>query len=275
MAATARGRNRPSSMLSEAKATNSPLDVIWVKKSGPRPALGVDTLTVTAIMIGTSARMASPAWLRRRPKISRSSERRKRVETCRSGRAADDVDRQVPDPGVWALIGPAFSSAADIEALPRHGDEQVLEAGTFDREPAHRHALLHQRHHNLVRGQRAQGADSHTGFERNVAQPQSAQYSRSILGTVADDPGSHLADGSHLGDRSLCQQRTHMHHPDMGAHLLDLGQEMAGDQDRGPVVGQGADEVANLPGSLRVKSVGRLIEHQKLTWLEQGARYRE
>jgi len=89
------------------------------------------------------------------------------------------------------------------------------------------------------------------------------------------EPGSELADGSHLGDRSLREQRANMHHPDVGAHLLDLGEQMAGDQHRGSVVGQGPDEVANLAGSLRVKTIGWFVEHQQLTWRKQGAGNRE
>ena len=66
-----------------------------------------------------------------------------------------------------------------------------------------------------------------------------------------------------------------MHHPDVGAHLLDLGQEMAGDQHGGPVIGQGPDEVANLPGALWVEAVGRLVENEQLTWREQRSRDRQ
>jgi len=67
-------------MVRAANATNSPLEVIEAKKSGPRPGWGVDTLTAIAMRTGTEARTPIPAWLRRRPKISPSSERRKRVE---------------------------------------------------------------------------------------------------------------------------------------------------------------------------------------------------
>src|SRR5450759_5932794 len=119
MAPTASGRNRASSMLSAANATNSPLDVIAAKKSGPRPGLGVETLTVIAVISGTTARLPIPAWLRRRPKISRSSDRKKRVDTCRGGRAAVDVSEPLFGPLVGPVFRPGPRSAADIEALPR------------------------------------------------------------------------------------------------------------------------------------------------------------
>src|SRR5450631_1505437 len=214
MAATASGRNRASSMLSAANDTNSPLEVIEVKKSGPRPGLGFDSLTVIAIMRGTRARMPNPAWLRRRPKISRSSERRKRVDTCLSGRAAGRVGTAV----VELVFSPWVTSAADIEALPCQRDEQVLKARALDRKPRYWHTVLHECHDNLFRCQQAQSAGSQTGSERNVGQPQCAHDACRVLWTVGDNPGSNLADGPHLSDRSLCQQGADMHDPDVGAH---------------------------------------------------------
>src|SRR5665647_1897002 len=213
MVPTASGRNRASSMLSEASATKSPLDVIEARKSGPCPGRGVDSLTVIARMSGTTARMPKPAWLRRRPKISRSSERRKRVETCRSGRAAGEV----------------ASSAADIEALPGERHEQVFKAGLRDGKPGHGHTLMHQRSDDLVRDQRAQSPHHHTGFDNDIGQAESAQHGCRIRRSVSLHPGPWLADCPHLGDGPLGQQPADMHHPDVGAHLLNLGQEMADD----------------------------------------------
>src|SRR5450631_3227166 len=135
MAATASGRKRASSMLSAANATNSPLEVIDAKKSGPRPGLGDDSLTVIAIITGTTARMPIPAWLRRRPKMSLSSERRNRVEMCRTGRAAGSAGSTVVGLVLCPWSKPPGRSATDIETLPRERDEEILEAGTFDREP--------------------------------------------------------------------------------------------------------------------------------------------
>ena len=88
--ATASGRNSPSSMVREARATKSPFSVMEPKKSGPSsPGPGEETLTAIEINTGTAASTSKPAWLRRRPKISRSSERRNLVE-MRRGRQVSD-----------------------------------------------------------------------------------------------------------------------------------------------------------------------------------------
>jgi hypothetical protein len=71
IAATATGRNNGSSRVSAVSATNRPLLVIEVRKSGPSPrpppAWGGEIFTAVATMIGTAASMARPAQLRRRP----------------------------------------------------------------------------------------------------------------------------------------------------------------------------------------------------------------
>src|SRR5450631_164978 len=150
---TASGRKSPISRVSAARATNSPLDVIDAKKSGPRPDPLVDTLTAIAMISGTAARMPSPAWLRRRPKISRSSERRNRVETCRRGRVTGATATLAARSGV--------RSAADIEALPSKGHEQVLKAGALQGKPRHGHPIVHHCHDDLLSGQLAQSAHRH------------------------------------------------------------------------------------------------------------------
>ena len=89
----------------------------------------------TAIRTGTQASAASRAWLRRRPKTSRSSERSSRVDTARRARTAGA--------GVRSRTGAARqtceASLVDIEALPRQRDEHVLEVRPLDGQlPAHR-----------------------------------------------------------------------------------------------------------------------------------------
>ena len=81
---------------------------------------------------GTDASTSSPAWLRRRRKISRSSERRNRVESVRGRRTS-------------------IVSAADIEAFSGQGHEHVLQRGGRDPEPDHRHALVHAGGDDLLR----------------------------------------------------------------------------------------------------------------------------
>ena len=84
----ARGRKSPSSTPSAASGTNSPFEVIEDRKSGPRPSRGDEIRTATAMRTGTAARTSSPIWLRRRPAISRSSDRSRRVDSRREGAPA-------------------------------------------------------------------------------------------------------------------------------------------------------------------------------------------
>src|SRR4051812_534813 len=103
-------------MVSAERATKRPFSVIERKKSGASsPGLEAVLLTAIAMKIGTAASTNRPIWLRRRRKISRSSERRNRVEGRRTGRVPE-ADR-----------GPV-TSATDIEALPGQRYEDVLEA---------------------------------------------------------------------------------------------------------------------------------------------------
>src|SRR5689334_17566508 len=156
MVPTASGRNRPSSTPSAASATNRPLSVIEERKSGPRPGEGCDSFTTMAMMTGTTARTPRPARLRRRPKISRSSEARNRSAHPRTGRpsgcAGARPDREAGRPGDGAA---GATSAADIEALPRERDEQVLQAGSLHGETHHRHAVVDQGRDDLLGRERA------------------------------------------------------------------------------------------------------------------------
>src|SRR5918997_510365 len=124
MALTARGRNSGSSRISAAKATNSPFPVIPTMKPGPAPEAPDSTRTTMA-----------------------SSERRKRP-----GRAR-----------VVAGVGRATStSAADIEALPGQGHEDVLQARLLDSEAEHRYAVVDQVGHDLLHGHLAEGRGDKT-----------------------------------------------------------------------------------------------------------------
>ena len=143
MALTARGRNSGSSRISAAKATNRPLPVIPTMKPGPPPWAPDSTRMAMASTIGTTASTASPARLRRRPKMIRSSEPRKRPGSARDRAGA-------------GASGVASTSAADIEALPGQGDEDVLQAGLLDGEAQHRYAVVDQVGHDLLHGHLAE-----------------------------------------------------------------------------------------------------------------------
>src|SRR3954470_444506 len=141
---TASGRNSPISMVSAASATNRPFSVIERKKSGASwPGRDSELLTDTEIRTGTAASTTRPAWLRRRPSMSRSSERRKRGETAATGRRTawrDGVGR----------------SATDIEALPGQGEEHVLERGAADTVAGDGDSRVHAGGDHLLRGDLAQ-----------------------------------------------------------------------------------------------------------------------
>src|SRR5262249_35092446 len=134
MAATASGRNSGSSTVSAANATNNPLAVIESKKLGPPPASRPEvSFTTTAISPGTEASTAIPNQLRRRPKISMSSERKNRTPGIHARRRAAT--------GATGAVG---LSTADIEALPGQRDEHILQVRPHAAEAADRHARVHQ-----------------------------------------------------------------------------------------------------------------------------------
>lgn len=92
------------------------------------------------------------------------------------------------------------------------------------------------------------------------------------------DPDPELAvveAGQHRLDR------TGGHPPSTGddrhvvTYLLDLGQDVAGDQHRDPGGGEAAHQVPHLPDAGRVQPVGRLVEDQQLGLFEEGGGHRE
>src|SRR4029078_3912902 len=127
-----------------------PFSVIERKKSGASsPGRDSELLTATEMSTGTAARTTSPAWLRRRPRISRTSERRKRGETAATGRRTTY--------GVGAGVGAgAGRSATDIENLPGRRDKHVLERRPADPEAGHPDAGVHAGGDHLLRRDLAQ-----------------------------------------------------------------------------------------------------------------------
>ena len=111
---TASGRNRPSSTLERGERDEQA--VVGDRGEEVRPAApGAGCGQLDRDGHERSARRrarASPARLRRRPKMSRSSERRKRRAQPRCGRRRPAA-REAPGATAGA------TSAADIEALPR------------------------------------------------------------------------------------------------------------------------------------------------------------
>src|SRR3954453_12385901 len=115
---TTSGRNSGRHTVSAVKTRKSPLPVIWPRNGGPSPPRGVDAFTAMPIISGTIASTASSAWLRRRPRMSLTSEAYSRPKA----------------PRYLGRSSPIALSAEDIEALPGQRHEQVLEVGPRHRE---------------------------------------------------------------------------------------------------------------------------------------------
>src|SRR4249919_2845561 len=186
---TASGRNRPSSMVRAARATKRPFPVIERKKSGASwPGCDSVLLTETEIRTGTAARTSSPAWLRRRPNISRSSERKNRGDQAALG------DRTT-------VVGDA--SATDIEALPGERDEQVLERLPADPEAQHRDARVHAGGDDLLRGHLAEVPGGGARGRVDLGQAELGHHPGGVRGSVGLDGRLGVAAGPQLGARAL------------------------------------------------------------------------
>ena len=59
-------------------------------------------------------------------------------------------------------------------------------------------------------------------------------------------------------------------HHDEVADLLDLGDQVARDQHRDPVVSEGLDEAAHLDDPRRIETVVRLVEYEQFGAAEHG-----
>src|SRR3954464_3375031 len=161
---TASGRKIGSSRARAANATNRPLPVMALTKSGPRPESGAETRTAMASTIGTTASTARPARFRRRPPMIRSSEARKRSEIGedRAGLAGSCT--------TWRV------SAADIEPLAGQGDKDVLEARAAHREAEDGHVGVHQVRHDLGHLDLAQGGAHPVRQRHHVGQAQLGEH---------------------------------------------------------------------------------------------------
>src|ERR1700712_467102 len=258
IAATARGRNSPSSRVRDASATNRPFSVMELKKSGPSPPRpGEDTLTAMDTSTGTPARTKSPARLRLRLKISPSSERRNLVET-RDGRRS----------GATSVM----TSAADIEALPGERDEHVLQRRRLHAEPHDGYPLVHTRRDDLLARDPTQPSDRRRTRRPYIEEAELAQDAGCLHRLVRLDDGLGLVAGPELLAGPLGDQLADVHDPDVAAHLVDLREEVAGHQDGRTFLGQRADQRPDFPGPLRIETVGGLVEDQQVTVAQQGAR---
>ena len=80
----------------------------------------------------------------------------------------------------------------------------------------------------------------------------------------------HAGGGGERGHRALPDDPPAVDDDDVVDGLLDLGEHVAGDEDRAPLAGRAAQEVAQPADALRVQAVGGLVEHEDLRIAEQG-----
>src|SRR5262249_15459445 len=156
---------------------------------------GGEILIEIAMMTGTAASTASPAQLRRRPKISQSSERRKRVDTRRPVRAEKTV--------AGGGASTADISAADIEALPGPGHQQPFAVGRADGEAPHRHAGVYQRGHHLLRCDAVEQSTRPGWRAADFDEAELGQYTCGIRRPVGLHAGVRLGRGAQLVERCL------------------------------------------------------------------------
>ena len=79
-------------------------------------------------------------------------------------------------------------------------------------------------------------------------------------------------DADEVDDRAGRDQLALVHHDRMGADLLDLGQDVAGEQHGRARLGDAPHELAHLAHLTRVEAVGGLVEHEHLGLAQQHAR---
>ena len=75
--------------------------------------------------------------------------------------------------------------------------------------------------------------------------------------------------------RARCDDPALVHHHDVGAGLLHLGEQVAGDQHRPAVGGVALQHPPHLGDLWRVKPIRRLVEHEQLGQAEHGLCDRE
>ena len=73
-----------------------------------------------------------------------------------------------------------------------------------------------------------------------------------------------------LGEGRLCAKPSSVNDDHLVDGLRDLGEHVAGDQNRAPLAGQRPQEVAQPADALRIEAIGRLIQDQRLRVAEEG-----
>src|SRR4051794_15558712 len=263
---TASGRNSGSVTTSAVNATNSPFPAIEPMNAGPSPPRGPPSppasRMATAIRIGTHASAASRAMFRRRPNTSRSSDRSSRNVGRGTGRAGAATGR----------IPRSTISLVDIEALPRQRHEDVLQVRPLDDELPDPHPSRDELTVDDLRPRLTERREKDAVADLGFAEPGTDQHlrrARHVVRTGDDDPQPGSGDVPQLRQRPLRDEPPAAHHADVRADLLDLRQQMGGEEHRRALGGQFTDQRPDLAGALRVKAVGRLVEHQQVPGTQQ------
>ena len=254
-AGTAAAR-RPSA----ASATNSPLPVIAARKSGPPPPL---------------------AGVGGHPDRDGDDDRHG-GQHGQAGLVAPPAEDQpqlgAQEPG----RGPAGPRAGGTRAAPQpltskpspvSDDEHVLQAGRYDREAAHRHAVVHQRGARPSPARRRRAAPVDLGRRSvDVGQAQLAQHPGRVgrlvglaPGPAAPRPARSSASGAWATSLPA------VHHADVAC--TSAPPRPAGGWTAAPSrpsAASVADQVPHLAGALRVQAVGRLVQHQQVARHQQG-----
>src|SRR5580658_5447466 len=273
------------------KVRNTPLPASWLKNATPGPlpppcGCGAATRRAIPMSTGNTAVTASSSRFRLRAKTSRSSAANSRSQARAAEGGTDAAGAAGAGPGSAGpgSAGPgsggpgsggpagAAASAVDIEALPGEPDEQVLQAGRGHREAADPDPGVDELGADPFRLGVAQRG---RGFVRpglGAGEAQAGEHLDRALGVggLHDDPGG--TGPAEFGQRALEDQPAGTHYPDVGADLLDLGQQVRGDEHGGAVGGDLPDQRAYLPGPLRVEAVGRLVEDDELARPQQAGR---
>ena len=196
---------------------------------------------------------ASPAMLRRRRKTGAARSAGTRVD----GR---------PPRAVAVQPQPLTSKPSPVSATKTSSSEGVLTRNPRDRDvtgapaPPRPSRARHRRDpHGRAGGDATSVSPSSCRTAAASAGGRSRRRARAgalacscLSGTLGDEPAD-------------------VHHADMGAHLLHLGEQVGGDQHRGAALGERLDQRPHLAGALRVETVGRLVQDEQLALPKQRA----
>src|SRR6516165_7007954 len=271
-----------SRVLSAMKDMNTPLPASWLKNDAPGPLApcgwGAARRRAIPITTGNTTVTASSTRFRFRRNTSRSSEENS------LNHARTTPGRAPARPGSWptaasagrpggdrtAGAGTAGSLSVDIEALPGEPDEQVLQARRGDLEAADPDAGLDELGADPLRLRITQRGRGLAGSGLRIGQADAGQHLDRALGIGGphDNPGG--AGPAQPGQRALEDQPPGAHHPDVRADLLDLGEQVRGDEHGGAVGGDLPDQRTHFPGALRVEPVGRLVQDDQLARPQQA-----